>query len=166
MNQLQLELLETQKKLNNTAFQTDYPDIDNTIDFRDDDYYIQENTDDYIQKTLNEKPVVISNDDFVHSSLTDPNNPLEYPVVLNKSQQKEIADSVKQNYKEYKLSNDFKKMGFYELLQKISLSLLEILEDLTSNKLDKNYIQIFTKDYRLLAISILILVISVFINLI
>ncbi len=159
---LQEELYIIRNNLKDSALEPDYPDIDQNFDFKSNEDYFNENPEDYILR-VDDKNDFIANNDFVNASLTDPDNPLAYRAVIPESTVKQMVKKIEPNKEP--------SMTLYELIQKISYSLLDLFSELITAPPDNieiysYYAEIFSKDYRLISLGILLFFISLILILI
>ena len=158
---LEEELYIIRSNLKDSALAPDYPDIDRNIDFKTHDDYFNENPEDYILRVDDPNDYIKNND--LNASLTDNTNPLAYRNVIPESTRKKMTDTVK--------AKNEPSMTFFELIQKISYSLLDLMSELMSLPPDNveiydYYASVFSKDYRLVSLGIVLFIISLILILI
>lgn len=156
MSFLEDELYIIRNNLKDSALESDYPDIDRNIDFKTNEDYFNENPEDYILRV--DDPNDYINNKDLNASLTDNNNPLNYRSVIPESTRKKQFEEIKKPKEE-------KGISITELIQKISYSLLDLMSELLTLPPDNveiysYYADIFSKDYRLVSLGILLFIIS------
>ncbi len=158
---LEDELYIIRSNLKDSALAADYPDIDRDLDFKTQDDYFNENPEDYILRVDDPNDYIKNND--LNASLTDPTNPLAYRNVIPESTRKKMTEAIK--------PKNEPSMTFFELIQKISYSLLDLMSELMTLPPDNveiydYYASVFSKDYRLVSLGIVLFIISLILILI
>lgn len=131
MESLNSELTSLNYNLQGSAFQSDYPEIDRTIDFKGQNEYLKENAEDYIIRV---------NEDYYEypSNILPDENELKYKINHPKEAYEKAAEEV---------NKEITKSGFdiSEIMQnfftEIYLTFLELLE---KPKFNENYLDYYT----------------------
>lgn len=153
---LEDELNIIRDNLGDSALKSDYPDVDDYIPYRTNDYFISENPDDYIQRIETDNNFIRNESVFAGQD----GEPEKYRVNLSETARKKMVEAIKQGESKDEEQTGLKSLTIY----KIVFSCVNLFYDLvkpvpqyySKNKMEYYY-TVLTKDQRPFSIIIMLL---------
>lgn len=159
---LEDELNIIRDNIEDSALKSDYPDVDDYIPYRTNDYFISENADDYIQRVETDNNFIPNESIFAAKApyLGQDREPEKYRVNVSENARKQMVDSIKQQDSKEQDDIGIKSLTIY----KIVFSCVNLFYDLIKpvpyyykqNKMEYYY-TVLTKEQRPFSIIIILL---------
>lgn len=144
--------------LQDSALKSDYPDVDDYIPYRTNNYFIAENPDDYIQRVETDNNFIPNESIFAGQD----GEPEKYRVNLSDSTRRKIVNKLQSEEQQEDDEIGVKSLTIYKIVYScinLFYDLLKPIPDVYKKNKTEYYYTVLTKDQRPFSIIIILLLI-------